>query len=529
MKKYVFILALVLLASLLVACGGTETPEPVPEADPTPVMRGDSALIFGSNTAFTLIYPSSDVTVSANVAGDIINIVSAEGFKRPTFSADKDKIETKCELLIGETNRALSAEAKAAISDAIAADPGGDHWIWLYRDGQLALYANGKDAYKLALDELTAKYLTAGEILMKQGTKDIGYIVGPHSAYMEYTVYDNFYDGYTDPFGMSKGDYKEMIVTRSAEKTFTIDYMLSNTTYYRVNFVRKQWGMWMLGAIAYVDSGTTHQICPGSTDYEFVLRCGNETGIAFRSGNHANFGKADQYDPNDSTTANDRLLDMTLYDAKSGERINIDEIGTSITVDGLRIVMHHNIYEQEYTQENVLMNVEKSYLFNGFDVLMDARLYMTQDVKFSDSYTCMLPIMKEYGNCMMLYNMDGTTTYAKTSPVALGGREYDLTDWNHVSTKVELWGERHPEYHMTVEIQNPDDQFSYSGGKKSYVGLRDMLGGSQNKVYFTFGTSNPTLSHGEELHFVNRWTFEKIEGFTNPDREPDVIVIREIK
>ena len=208
-----------------------------------------------------------------------------------------------------------------------------------------------------------------------------------------------------------------------------------------------------------------------------------------------------------------------------GEKITLDKVGDKITVNGLRIVMHHNIYEQDYAQENVLINVEKSYLFNGFDILMEARLYMTQDVKFSDSYTCMLPIMKEYGNCMMLYNMDGTTTYAKTSPVALGGREYDLTDWNHVSTKVELWGERHPEYHMTVEIQNPDDQFSYSGGKKSYVGLRDMLGGAQNKIYFTFGTSSPTLPHGTELHFVNRWSFSYEEGFKNPDREPDYLVI----
>ena len=141
----------------------------------------------------------------------------------------------------------------------------------------------------------------------------------------------------------------------------------------------------------------------------------------------------------------------------------------------------------------------------------------------------MFPIMKEYGNCMLLYNMDGTTTYAKTSPIALGGREYDLTDWNHKTAKVELWGENHPEYHMTVEIKNPDQQFMGATSKKSYVGLRDMLGGNQNKVYFTFGTSNPTLGHGEELHFVNRWTFEKVEGFKNLDREPDVVVIRELK
>ena len=127
MKKIAFILALLLLTLAFVACGDSETSEPELDGDPVPVMRGDSALIFGANTAFALVYPSTDVAVSANVAGDIINIVSDAGLKRPTFSADKDKPETKCELLIGETSRALSAEAKAAITDAIAEDPGGDH------------------------------------------------------------------------------------------------------------------------------------------------------------------------------------------------------------------------------------------------------------------------------------------------------------------------------------------------------------------------------------------------------------------
>jgi len=529
-KKIALICILSLLALALTACSllpsQTPTPTPKPQNDPKPVLRGDSVVIFGSNNAFTLVYGEDDVSVGGSFAGKVVNEVSALGLKTPEFAVDNEKTETKCELLVGDTNRALSAEAKAIIDEKAAEDPRGDHWIFLYRDGQLAVYANGNDAYELALAELTEKYYKAGEITVKKDIKSIGYVAGPHDAYMEYEVFDNFYDGYTDPFGMDKKDYKEMVVTRSDDAKISIDYYLDSKTYYRVNFVRKQWGMWMLGAIAYVDKGTAHQLCPGSTDYEFVLSCGNETTPTFRSGNHANFGKADQYDPNDSTTANDRLLDMTLYDAKSGERIDIDKVGTKVTVDGLRIVMHHNIYEQEYAQENVLVNVEKSYLFNGFDILFDSKLYMTQDVKFHNSYSCMFPIMKEYGNCMMLYNMDGTTTYAVTSPVALGGREYDLTLWNHKTTKVELWGEKHPEYHMTVEIHNPDDQFYGSTSKKSYVGLRDMLGGSQNKVYFTVGASHPTLNHGTELHFVNSWTFSYHEGFENLDREPDVTVIK---
>ena len=534
MKRFKILLTCILAASTLAlaACSllpsQTPTPTPKPQNDPKPTVRGDSVVIFGANSAFTLVYGANDIATGGTVAGKIVGSVSELGLKTPEFAIDTEKTETKCELLVGDTNRALSAEAKAIVEKNVEADPRGDHWVYLYKDGQLALYANGSAAYNLALAELTEKYYKAGEITVKTNTKNIGYIAGPHDAYMEYEVFDNFYDGYTDPFDMDKKDYKEMVVTRSDDAKYTIDYKVDDDTYYRVNFVRKQWGMWMLGAIAYVDNGTAHQLCPGSTDYEFVLVCANEGSMTFRSGNHANYGNAAGYDPNDSTTANDRLLDMTLYDAKSGEKLDLDKVGSKATVDGLRIVMHHNIYEQEYAQENVLINVEKSYLFNGFDVLFDSKLYMTQDVKFNTSYSCMFPVMKTYGNCMMLYNADGTTTYAKTSPVSMGGRDYDITKWNFNSPKIEVWGENNPEYHMTVEIMNPEDQFMGATNKKSYVGLRDMLGGAQNKIYFSFGTSEPTLKHGEELHFVNKWFFSYHEGFENPDREPDVLVIKQI-
>ena len=124
--------------------------------------------------------------------------------------------------------------------------------------------------------------------------------------------------------------------------------------------------------------------------------------------------------------------------------------------------------------------------------------------------------------------MDGTTTYAKTSPVALGSTDYDLTLWNHKATKVELWGEKNPEYHMTVEIMNPEDQFMCASESKSYIGIRDMRGGSSNKIYYALGTANPTLEHGTELHFINKWSFSYQEGFENLKREPDVVVIKQL-
>jgi len=533
MKAIKLILASVLTVATLAlaACslipGSTPTPAPKPQNDPKPVLRGDSVVIFGATSAFTLVYAEGDVSVGGSFAGKVVNAVTALGLKTPEFALDNEKTETKCELLVGDTSRALSAEAKAIIDEKVAEDPRGDHWIFLYRDGQLAVYANGNDAYELALAELTEKYYKAGEITVKKDIKSIGYVAGPHDAYMEYEVFDNFYDGYEDPFAMKEKDYKSMVVTLAAEDKITIEHYVTSAICYRVNFVRKAWGMWMLGEITYTDKRGTHNICPGSTDYEFVFNTGAKTDLTTRGGNHGNYpgDNSWKYHEDDTSYHNDRLLDMTLYDAKSGDKITLDKIGDRATVDGLRIVMHHNVYELSYKQENVLMNVENSYLVNGFDILLDASLYMTQDVRFKNSYSCMLPIMKSYSNCMMLYNADGTTTYAKTSPTALGGREYDYMLWNFNSPRVEVWGENNPEYHMTVEIMNPEDQFMAAADDMSYVGLRDMLGGAQNKIYFTFGTSRPTLPHGTELHFVNKWSFSYQEGFENPDREPDYLVI----
>ena len=530
--KNLLIFALTLTVLLLAACGGDPTPTPKPEKPAEPLVRGDSAVIFGANDAFTVVYGKDSEVADSDLAGRIVSVVEGLGLKKPSAVADADKPEAKCELLIGDTSRALSAEAKAAIAENSAADPEGQHWSWIYKNGQLALYANSAEAYDLALAELTEKYYKAGEITVKTNHNAVmnvpspepeppAPVIPPHDAYMSYEIPDNFYEGYTDPFGIAETDYKHMRATRKNAYTINIDYFITEKTYYRVSLVRKNWGMWMLGDILFFDNGYAKAICSGSTDYEFVISCGGETENTFRSGNHADYGNSSALDMSNTSTYNDMLVDMTFYDAKTGAKLNLDRNGAVCDANGLRLVMHHNIYEQSYAQENVLMNVEKSYLFNGFDVLLDTKLYMTQKVNIGSSYSAMLPIEKTYGNCVMLYNTDGTTTYAKTS--AMGGGA-DTILWNFNATKVELWGENNPEYHMSVEIFNPEDQFFGCSADKSYVGIRDMKGGGSNKIYFCFGSANVSLEHGEELHFSTKWSFAKIDGFENPTREPDYFV-----
>jgi hypothetical protein len=174
-----------------------------------------------------------------------------------------------------------------------------------------------------------------------------------------------------------------------------------------------------------------------------------------------------------------------------------------------------------YKKENVLINSVREYLYNGYDIRFDARLYMVQDVNFSASYSAMLPISKKYGNSAMFHKPDGTTVYMKT-PMSGTVNEYRMGVEAYV---IDVWGENNPKYHMTLTLNNPEHQLMNSvvgQATKGFTGLREMLGGSSNKVYCSFMTaSNETLKWGEQLHFNTTWTFSIQNSFENPEREPD--------
>ena len=520
MKKIILFLTLILACIALSSCGGGEEPTPPPPPSPTPILRGDSAVIFGANNSFTLVYGADNVSVGGTVASKIRTRLAELGLNKPEFASDAEKQETQCELLIGDTKRALSAAAKAELADEIAADPRGNHWIWLYRDGQLALWATDNESYELAIDEFIETSYKAGEVVVKTDTKSIGYVPGPHEAYMSYEVPDNFFDGYTDPFSMSEKDYQQMYLTSIDNTTYRISYIDENRGTFTADLVQKVWGVWMMGAISYTErNGTVHNITSSSTDYEFVLRVNGKGNSGLKSGNHGNYPKDSgwEYCEDDTSYYNDRMLDITFYDGKTGEKLELPTIGKTITANGIRIVEHHNIYEFNYKQENVLINAERSYLYNGYDIMCDTMLYMTQDVTISGgSYSTMLPISKQYGNCAMFYCVDGSTVYMKT-PLSNTSNETRL---GVNATVIDVWGENNPKYHMTVTLNTPEDQLRNSS-KNGYTGFREMLGGPSNKVYCSLYSITGALEWGEELHFNTTWSFSIRNDFKNPEGEPD--------
>ena len=524
-----FLLLTLMLFSTCILCacggGGDDTDEPTNKREL--LFDGENYTIFGktANNNFDVIYAVGETSTMAEVAVGLCNKMADAGLPKPRFFADADKEESTLEFLIGDTNRALSAEAKAIVEANADPDTNDMHWVWLYKDGQLALYANSLEAYNTALLELDEKYFKDGAYKVEKDLREVGYIKGPHEAYMEYEVPDNFFDGYEDPFGMKEKDYKEMTVKLVDESTYRISYVDKNGGTFSADLVRKAWGMWMMGAMRYTTKGgVVNTITTSSTDYEFVFTCKGESYYDWRSGNHGNYPGRElekYYYEDDTSKQNDILLDMTLYDGKSGEKIELNTVGAIKKVNGLRVVVHHNIYEMNYKQEHVLFNSERSYLYNGYDVMFDAQLYATQDVHFSTAnYSAMLPIYKGFGNCAMFYCVDGSTVFMKTP---MSNTQNDAV-WGANATKIDFWGENNPKYHLTVTLNNPEDQLrdSVEGStEKGYTGFREMLGGESNKLYCSFLSTGGTLEWGEELHFNTTYSFSIQDDFVNPDREPD--------
>lgn len=488
----------------------------------------------GSETKYRIVY-DADSQEASDAADAILAMLAEKGLPALAKCTDSEPAKTR-EIVIGSTSREGNATMSALIADDLAQyAEDGAVWAYGFINGKLYIMANSDYAYGKVIDMMKKDYLTDSKLAVsseimssKAMSKDEIFfesliIDDPHDAYMSYDVYDNFYEGYTDPFSdIASGDYKAMTVTLLNATTYRIKYADERGGIFSADFVQKRWGVWMMGSMQYTEkNGTLHTMTSSGTDYEFVLRCGNEDSITFRGGNHADYTIKEGWDASDSTQSNDRLLDMTLYDAKTGDAITF-KVGETKTVNGLRIVMHNNIYEQDYAQENVLINVEKSYLYNGYDILFDATLYLAQRVKFNTSYSCMLPISKQYGNCAMFYLDDGSTVYMKT-PLS---NTKDETRLGVDASRIDLWGEKNPKYHITIDLYNTEHQLMSSDAKKGYTGFREMLAGGSNKIYCSMFSTPGELQRGTELNFKTRWSFSVQEDFVNPEGEPDYWVGR---
>ncbi|HBR31424.1 MAG TPA: hypothetical protein DD733_05020 [Clostridiales bacterium] len=86
---------------------------------------------------------------------------------------------------------------------------------------------------------------------------------------------------------------------------------------------------------------------------------------------------------------------------------------------------------------------------------------------------------------------------------------------NNDALKVEIWGEKNPQYHFIIEIYSAEQMQIKSQFKTR---LWDMSP-SQNKLYFSmFRTNAPTvIKAGTHWDTLARWSFSLQPDFVNPD------------
>ena len=179
-KTLVAILLLSLLlgaAFVLCACGGGggDDDGDKPSNKRELLFDGENYTVFGktANNNFDIVYAYDEAATIFDVVTAVRDKAVGAGLPKPGVYGDRDKEGSTLEFLIGDTNRALSAEAKAIVEENYDPDTNDMHWVWLCRDGQIALFANSLEAYEEALAEFDEKFFTDGVYKMKNSLRTV--------------------------------------------------------------------------------------------------------------------------------------------------------------------------------------------------------------------------------------------------------------------------------------------------------------------------------------------------------------------
>lgn len=290
-------------------------------------------------------------------------------------------------------------------------------------------------------------------------------------------------------------NYIEMTVKKNASSAFfTAADSQEEGHKIEVSMVKTAWGTWNLGYFKATDSKARKIVTmnPGGTDWEYVYRVGETPGnITFCGGNHNN----------------EKLIDITFYDAKSGEELTLEN-NVAVTVNGVKIVEHTQIYFNGQP-DKPFVNVTRNYLINGVDVWLECDYDFILDAYFNLSYTGMFCIPKTSGNHIIYNNIDGTTKeYTTALEGTKSGSNYGNDfDYGNPAASVEMYGDKNPTFRMHAEIYDTEvmaDNF-VSSQKTFYWDMNT----SQNKLYFSKFDNNTAHKVEKDTHWdtLIRWSF----------------------
>ncbi|MBR2965277.1 MAG: heparinase II/III family protein [Clostridia bacterium] len=178
LKLILLVVSVVLCFSLLTACGGNQDNWTPTGKDVTLIAKGDSA-------KYLCIYEGPNLDAK-NAALSFKSELGKNGLKCVQTIFGHTSESGDYEILFGETDREASKVAVELLKSKEAENKDAYHWVFYYRDGKLAIAANGEIAYKFAIEDFFEKHLTDGGIVFKDTLKE--HVLLTYDEYEEYLV-----------------------------------------------------------------------------------------------------------------------------------------------------------------------------------------------------------------------------------------------------------------------------------------------------------------------------------------------------
>ena len=182
-KAFAALLCLFAILSLLVACGGTqggggEDTPPIPEepsGDWSPTGATVTVATSSEKSTFVPVISTTDKKMSSNAMDVLTEVIKENGLKTfsssPVYSSEN---AVRNEVIIGESSRTASVNAKALLDEKTVASPDDLHWVIHYHSGKLAIIANSTAAYDKAISVLAEKYMSGGAFAFPDTLKEYG-------------------------------------------------------------------------------------------------------------------------------------------------------------------------------------------------------------------------------------------------------------------------------------------------------------------------------------------------------------------
>lgn len=297
-----------------------------------------------------------------------------------------------------------------------------------------------------------------------------------------------------------------------------------------ITLEERPWGCFNLWSWRLKDkNGKEHVFAVGATDFEYVHIPITPAGSGVWSGgNHGN----------------EAFISLDLYNGETGEKIELDN-GDSVTVNSLHIIEKtfllwfpdengdsigdYNNKSMTYTDDDVYAEMTRKYTFTGPQIKLNVDYNFVKDMQINRSYTCMLPINKQYGLWCEMYNEKGELV-KNIQTLKVGAADYSgPSNSGNSACRALIYGYVDPSYQFDVRVTTIEDSLdNYKGDyKTAYWDMNT----TDNKLYFTrFSNSErKSISAGDQHHTECIWLFKYVPEAVAPEiSEPEVSTPEEV-